>query len=278
MKTIKVYTTLLAVVLLSAVLVGHAGRHPVLANVPMRVSVPAKAWEIPFNVANGKEADQDNFYDFGWQSFLALNWPASTSERGKPDESKEIGAVGPDGMLLTTVWQTYKDPSEVFLPGAAPPPDWNSPPAQLPTKCKIPRGALVLTMASMATSSMLSDLTQAGFPLSRAHKARGPLIDQNGHYVRYEVRFDRSEFRYIDLYKYYNAKMQEAALTSNPPSFKTPPFGNEAYVKELPAYAQEGAIELKASWRILDPAKDIVSRYFHQKAWLIDPDGSCHGP
>lgn len=252
---------------------------PILrADEPLTDGPVLPGWQIPFNVANGADASQDDYYDFGWQSFIALNWPSLTGERGAPDPAKTIGAIGPDGAPLPVVWESYKTPEEVFLPYAATPPPWNSPEI-VPSSCKdIPPGAKMLAMLSKGTPAVLSGLHQAGFPLGDVDKTRGPLIDQSGNYVRYEVRLNRSEFTYITDYQYYNADIQTAATTSNPPTFQTPPKGPEDYVQSLPPYARQGAVELKASWRVLNPKKDIISRYYHQTAYLLNPDGKCGGP
>jgi hypothetical protein len=131
-------------------------------------------------------------------------------------------------------------------------------------------------MVSKAGPTVLDDLIQAGFPLSPVKKTRGPLIDQNQNYVRYDVRLNQSEFTYVIKYQYYNADVQKQAVTNN--TFNDPPQGFEDYVQPLPDYARQGAVELKASWRILDPKKDILDRYYRQQSWLVDPDGKCSGP
>jgi hypothetical protein len=131
-------------------------------------------------------------------------------------------------------------------------------------------------MVSKAAPTILDDLIQAGFPLSPVKKTRGPLIDQNQNYVRYDVRLNQSEFTYVIKYQYYNADVQKQAVNNN--TFNDPPQGFEDYVQPLPDHARQGAVELKASWRILDPKKDILDRYYRQQSWLVDPDGKCSGP
>src|SRR6185436_7290214 len=52
-------------------------------------ALPASSYEIPFAPNNdGVPAQQsmNDFYEFAWQSFVALNWPAlEGGDRGQPD-------------------------------------------------------------------------------------------------------------------------------------------------------------------------------------------------
>jgi hypothetical protein len=113
-------------------------------------------------------------------------------------------------------------------------------------------------------------------------------------YVRFEVRLNLSEFTYIANgvgdtpkgpgYLYYISYNQRAAFNSGG-TFHVPPFGNEPYVigggdygSGLPQYAQQGAIEIKAAWKVLDPKKDVAGRFFRTDAYVVNPDGSCSGP
>lgn len=245
---------------------------------PAAPGTGANAWVMPFDVNNTSNASQDDYDDLAWKSFIALNWPALSGQRGAPDTSKPIGAKATDGTFLPVVWETFKVPTEVFLAGAATPPGWNSPPPPPPSQCtQVPAGVQILQMASKASPAVLDDLAQAGFPLSRpARQTRGPVIDQNQQYVRYDVRFNQSEFVYVSNNQYYNADMQQKAVTAG--TFSVPPKGPEPYVQALPDYAKQGAVELKASWRVLDKNKDILERYYRQESWIVDPDGKCSGP
>jgi len=249
-------------------------------------ALPASSYEIPFAPNNdGMPAQQsmNDFYEFAWQSFVALNWPAlEGGDRGQPDTTKMIGAKGPDGQLLPVVWSSYKLPTEVFLPNAANPGNWNDPPPPPPTDCKnVPRGAKVLRMAAKDQPGVMSDVNQAGFPQSTKLKIRGPVVDQMVHYLRYEIRLNRSEFEYFKTTQYYNRAAQITAVQNTKavpqkqPIYQFPPKGKEPYVQPLPPYAQQGTIELKAAWRILDPSKDLVDRYYHIQAYIDNGGGDC---
>lgn len=253
---------------------------------PEAADLPANSWQIPFAPDNDGMPNQqsmDDFYEFAWQSFIALNWPAlDGGDRGQPDPAKMIGAKGQDGQLLPVVWSTYRLPSEVFLPNAAAPGGWNDPPPPPPSYCKnVPRGAKVLRMAAKDQPGVMSDVNQAGFPQSTKLKIRGPVVDQMVNYLRYEIRLNRSEFEYFKNNRYYNRSVQiqavknTKAIPQQQPTFQFPPKGKEPYVQTLPPYARQGTIELKAAWRILDPKKDVIDRYYHVSAYIDSGGGDC---
>ncbi len=57
----------------------------------------ASASIMPLGVANPANPTQDDWNDLAWLSFIALNWPADGVTRGSPDQSRSLGASGPDG-------------------------------------------------------------------------------------------------------------------------------------------------------------------------------------
>ena len=248
--------------------------------------LPANSWQIPFapdNDGTPTQQSMNDFYEFAWQTFIAVNWPAlDGGDRGQPDPAKMIGAKDEHGQLLPVVWSTYKLETEVFLPNATAPGAWNDPPPPPPSYCKnVPRGAKILRMAAKDQPGVMSDVNQAGFPQSKKLALRGPVVDQMVHYLRYEIRLNRSEFEYFKDNQYYNKSVQIQAVKNtkaNPqvqPIFKFPPKGKEPYVQDLPPYAQQGTIELKAAWRILIPGKDVVDRYYHLDAYIDNGGGDC---
>jgi hypothetical protein len=88
---------------------------------PLAANTGPNAWVMPFDVNNGTSASQADYDDLAWKSFIALNWPALTPQRGAPDTAKQIGAKAADGSFIPVVWETFKVPTEVFLAGAATP-------------------------------------------------------------------------------------------------------------------------------------------------------------
>ena len=132
-----------------------------------------------------------------WEVFIALNWPASPTQNGVPDATTVVGGQEvtnyyPKGLRASpTVWETFKDVNDVFLPNARPP-----------------------TPFSAKTQHVLFDDTES-FTTS-------PLNDQNGRHVYYEVRMNEVEFNYIVAHKLYNSTNQK------PPFVISFPPGNNA--------------------------------------------------
>ncbi|VVM50065.1 hypothetical protein PS684_03399 [Pseudomonas fluorescens] len=62
-----------------------------------------------------------------WQTFVALNWPANAD--GSANTSAKIGAPG------QTVWESWKESYEIFLPQGQKPVAWNQK-APLPAACQ----------------------------------------------------------------------------------------------------------------------------------------------
>lgn len=215
-------------------------------------------WQVPVEVADTPNATQPDYYQLGWQSFVALNWPANMSYRGEPDTSKSIGAAGDDGQLQEVVWESWKEQYDIFLPDAANPGPWN------PAYSGAHPALKVLRMFSKNDSSRVLDAF---------NEATGnPVIDQDSQFVRYEVRVDQSEYTYFVTNSYYNQDSQLTAVQQD--RFVGFPKGN-VQSPDLPSWAQYGATEVKAAWRIFKPGtpSSILDRYYHEKALLIDQYG-----
>ena len=249
-------------------------------------TVGENSWTVPPDVANAtNNPSQADWYNFAWQTFVAINWPAvppATANRGQPDTQKPLGGAV-NGALIPTVWMTYKDLGSTMLPGGTDPGPWNGNlQPKVPAGCPAPPAGsvppgfppMVLDMTSKTSKSPISqdDVDEA---------TDNPLVDQLGRYVIYDVRLDQSEYTYIRQNGYYDAVNQINTYANNGPGIKSiPRTGQETnFVPPLPAYAQFGALEVKAAWRVLDPTNDVTSRYFTRTGYFLQPDGkTCDGP
>lgn len=192
---------------------------------------------------------------FAWQSFIALNWPADPIQRGMPDASKRAQDFGAPTVQPVSVWQTYKLPEDVFLPGAATPAPWNTPDT-FPDACASIVGTRDIT--HMSVLHMTSKQTELFAHYIQADG--GILVDQRGHLVRYEERLNQPEFDYIVHNQLYDASVQAVVAAKG--------------AILLP----EQSIELKAAWRELDNSAD-PSRYKTLQALLYDAkNNTCRGP
>lgn len=183
----------------------------------------------------GATGFQNPMDTLSWQTFVALNWPASEKENGVPDTTLKIGGQSkggyyPNGMRSSpVVWETYKDANDIFLPDGKPP---------SPFKDK--------------TRHVLFDDTES-FTTS-------PLNDQNGRRVYYEVRLNEVEYNYIVSRKLY--------LKAN----QTPPIN---FPLGDPATKEAGAVHVKAAWKILNidgpGQKDIPDHFYTAEALIYTP-------
>jgi hypothetical protein len=201
---------------------------------------------------------QRPFDQFSWQSLVALNWPAN------PDGGPAVDQPFNADPSVKRVWEYYKSPSVVFLPdGGAPNPSYPSPDAP-PDVCRL--AAASVNAAPALPIRMLTKLDDAAnFPDDINEAAVNlPLIDKNLNYTVYEVLMNRDEFQYIlDAGLYHQAGQNQRRVDF--------PSGHYADTRHNVG-GPEGAIELKLSWRILDPTKgDDASRYFTRLGQIVVP-------
>lgn len=149
----------------------------------------------PPSSAPAANASQDQFDQYSWQLFIALNWPAQDGQRGTPNCSKQPGDPG------YTVWQTYKTVSEIFLPGAANPGPWNSP--------LTARSLGIINIAALKNSSLVNSIDQS---------VGGWLIDQAGNPTYYDIAANQASYNYIVGNNFYNANVVSKASTINFPN------------------------------------------------------------
>lgn len=188
---------------------------------------------------------QHDFDVFSWQSFIALNWPSGIN--GSADTSAIIGQQ----QGASTVWQNWKQSRSIFLPGGKKPTAWHQPNV-LPTVCqhidssKVPPGTMHLTQVGKTPNV----LDESGEPFRT-----GPLIDQNGHYTRYEILTNEPMFDYIINNKLYSKQGQQD-------------FGQNAdFPVSQKSKSQTGAIMVKAAW--VKMGEKFDAKKFHTSTALV---------
>ena len=163
----------------------------------------------------------DFFDDFSWRIFVAMVWPALDGQRGTPDPAKTVGEPGP------RVFETFKALHEVFHSDGTSPSSWNSFDLPQYNPCDIQAAFGDVTLGSF---SKFSNLGQASFG-----SLVGPLIAQNGTYVRFLTTYNKIEFDQI----------VEQTLYRRP----TPP------PKTFQVTFKNGAIDTKSAWMDMKDAK-----------------------
>jgi len=175
------------------------------------------------------------FDDFSWRMFVAMVWPATDGQRGTPDPTKTVGGPG------SRVFETFKALHEVFHSDGTSPSSWNSFDLPQYNPCDIQAAFGDVTLGSF---SKFSNLGQADFG-----SLVGPLIAQNGTYVRFLTTYNKIEFDQI----------VDQTLYRRP----TPPKTSQVTFKN-------GAIDTKSAWMDMKDAKH-PERYYTRQAWVLDP-------
>jgi hypothetical protein len=212
---------------------------------------------------------QREFDLYSWQMFLALNWP--TDGKGQPAPAITDTAFG------APHWTLWHNSSSIFQADGA-----------RPTACSTPGGAKMLALTRdlsrpvsrglpafsaqavtgadprrtrfLGVISAVGELNAAN--VSDIQQAfSGPLIDQNGEFVFYEIMIDPNETSYLCANSLYNINGQVAF--SNGGSKVAMPSG-------MPGQDWSGSFELKFAWRILKPGKDDFSRFYTTPAVVMD--------
>jgi hypothetical protein len=193
----------------------------------------------PFNLVHL----QDAFDFFSWLSFIALNAPA--------DGTSQIGKDAP------AVWESWKNVFAVMVPPGQTPTPWGAP-DPIPAICQsVPHDARAPVLRMVGKTPDL--LTAVDQPFNT-----GPLIDQSGHYVHYEILINRPMFDYIVANKLYS-KAGQAAFAGKvdfPAGIDTPPA--------------IGAIMVKAAWKVLEPGDNPGD--FHTETALLYQPPSANPP
>lgn len=204
---------------------------PALLSSGMPCTLEAVA---PFDLDNLQHA-----FDFNsWLTFLAINAPASG------------GVIGKDAP---TVWEKWEGVDSIFLAGGQTPKPWGHGGGR-PPACKGQPDYPVIQMVAK-TPGVLTDTIQ---PFNT-----GPLIDQNGQYVRYEILVNQPMFEYIAQNTLYNTQGQE--------KFQGPIDFPEATLNEGTTTGTMGAIVIKASWKLLDLKKEDPSKFHTAKVLIYNP-------
>lgn len=177
---------------------------------------------------------QPDFDVYSWNTFIALNWPPGPD--GNADPSKKIGQNADND----TVWEHYRDVSNIFLAGGARP-TWNGP-VPIPDACKsLNKGnAEVVTQIgkNLLTPTVVSAMSQ---PFNT-----GPIIDQKGVFTRFQIVVNKTMFDYIMANSLYSKAGQKAF---------TPPVNfTSGSIDSNGKTLVEGAIMVKTAWKVIAPA------------------------
>jgi hypothetical protein len=178
--------------------------------------------------AEGKiESAQREFDILAWKAFIALNWPATSS--GDPSGDK------PTTVAETLrVWSFFRPSSTIFRPNGAVPAEWNASGTHASDET---------LNKSKAAWRQHATVAQQNF-----EAFSGPLVDQNGRWVRYQALVNREEFDYLISNKLYNLEGQV--------EFSQKEDNNEVSMPINDGTSKRGAMEIKLAWKELGPNDD----------------------
>ena len=208
------------------------------------------AYTVPADFALTRQADANCF---AWQEFIALNWVASTTQRGQPNTAVAPNTFGTPNDQRATVWETYKESDEVFLADAKNPGQWNYKQGSS-DNVKVLGG-----LRSEVGAQPVLDLNEIG----QASQGHPWLTAQNKLLTLYERRMNEDEYNYIVKNNLYNATVQQTFVVSPGISL---PDGTPSSA----SYGPTGSIETKAAWLELPNPADWP-RYKTSKAVVTYP-------
>lgn len=209
---------------------------------------------------------QREFDLYSWQMFFALNWP--TDARGRPAPALGATSFGPPK------WSWWHTSPQIFRADGARPTACNKrgqlsaprPDLSKPLFAGLGRFPAAAAAANPQTTRFLGIISAVGnvhvnTPFSDIQQAfTGPLIDQNGEFVYYEIIIDPNEVDYLCANDLYNINGQVA-------------FSNAGGKVEMPSgldsVDSSGAFELKIAWKVLGK-NDDPDRFFTMDGYIKD--------
>ena len=222
---------------------------PVL-TAPRATQVLADAC-VPLSIP-GDQTPPAYFDHYSWRAFIALVWPASSGQRGVPDQAKRLEKIGDNrgsnGSLISSppvVFETFKADWEIFQAGGAAPSSWNS------NNALMTGGSGTCPMARPG-DFMLISVSKFGNSGNIAEAGVGELVSvlvaQNRTFVRYLAAFNEKQFNKI--------LADRLELLEN--------------VKNNTFCFDPGSISIKSSW--IDMTTIPNSERFHtREAWVVEP-------
>lgn len=264
-------------------------------------------------LGNPDSQEQEAINQFAWRVFIALNWPVdcqgkTLSSIERPGEKKLIGQA-PENPRT---WELYPSPQDLFLPKGAEPPPLNNVPEDdrclndgAGSEIEYQQSLRLTETGELAgehefrevETAMRTDLLDGyGELKSEVDSVPGikgkpvkislsdidaanqiPLVDSQGNYVVHEVRINPIEYNQIRDNKWYDATKLEESIKSNDPfkfmcSEKFVSTANSNFCNQCEA---EGAIEIKAVWRVFDErnSTEEKARYYTTNRKIVDRSG-----
>lgn len=210
----------------------------------------------PFTIPDANIPAAQRWFDiYAWQAFVALNWPALPD--GQPNNKLTLA-----DSSAPRVWEFYVDAGQVYRKDGAPPAPWKEAVSASQKK------TFWMSGMSVGTPEDKNDAKDGDFiiptvggPSGSLQAFTGPMIDQQGKWVRYQAALNKVEFDYLVENKLYNLEGQVAYTAKNQVVFPANE-GTEKY----------GAMEIKMSWKQMSD-QDDPARFLVRKARVVPLTG-----
>ncbi|HNE29558.1 MAG TPA: hypothetical protein PLW66_10335 [Saprospiraceae bacterium] len=192
---------------------------------------------------------QPPFDIFSWQTFIALNWPSDA--RGAP-----LNCPLNEHPNAPRVWERYVDAAALFQHGDAP--------LLLAIDEAAAKGQKFFYRFSKSPHPLNNGIAPGRTFDDEDEEADGhALIDRNLNFALFEIRVNPDEADFIRNNHLGTLPGIDTYYRAHKDSFSLP-------ASAFPSTA--GAMEIKASWRILDPALgDDTTRYYTRDAIIQVP-------
>lgn len=232
----------------------QADSHATAPDFPC-LNPPSLSADIPHD---SPITDQNSLNCFAWSEFIAVNWAAEGTAQ-PADPSDPVANFGQPGDPRPTVWETYADIHNVFLPGGvAPLPFGQRPP--LPPACAAYEGQ---GLRSLARSAKVSVEFQVPSDISEAFPFNGSpnwLADRYGNQVFYEILINEDEYNYFVQNHLYNAEIGYLKTAG----------GQQVDLPKGAIGGALGAMEFKAAWVTMAQGDHDWSTYKQSTAVIYD--------
>lgn len=212
---------------------------------------------VPQPEADSTPLDRRPYFDyFSWQTFIALNWPATDGPRATPDQPENPNRFLEAASGTPVVWGGFKDSFALFGQGDQRPSAWEASEDPIPAcESASAPGAKPLRLHSLGKAPLMD----------RNEPFSAPLIDQRGHYVEFDIRYNRAQYDFV------------RGSDDDPGSWlylarNLAPRWDSTYGVQMPMTTGTdsiGAIMVKAAWRIRTE-QDHADRFYSTAAVVID--------
>lgn len=235
---------------------------------------------VPFDVDDPSNLEEAA--NFAWNEFIALTWPAQAQgptayPRGKPLVTGKYGDKGPTGQV---VWETYRHRIEAFPAKGNPngydpaKPDYGyaSEPKYIYKEAIPPlnEGADPNRVPPFINLDEVTQITlnQMYSGAYGEHTGGNNSVVENQQ-ILFLAKVNESYYQYVAKNKYYESEKDTVATikansagyavtgddTMYPPPYTNLPSSDKATGKE-------GAIEIKAAWRRLNPETEDINTFY----------------